>query len=317
MKEIKINKSNCGKRADKFVLALLPKAGKSFVYKMFRKKNIVLNDKKITGSEILASGDVIKIYFSDETYAKFSEDDGAVDFSRVTLPEVVFEDENILVLNKAKGIFSQPEQGKISVTEQIYAHYEATGFGLPTGFKVGTCNRLDAETTGIIISGKTVQATADINRLIKEHKVKKTYLALVKGRMEKEILLDNKIEKLEGKARISEDGKAAFMRVIPKAYAEILGEVLSLVEVDLSTGRYHQIRVSLADLGYPIIGDKKYGDSELNKKFKKEFNVNSQLLHSYEYEFLGEIADKKYEAFKAEITDEEFLKIRNLFCSVV
>ncbi len=309
MKEIIIDKTNYGKRMDKFVLALLPEATKSFCYKMFRKKNIVLNDKKVTGSEVLSIGDVIKVYFSDETFDKFAGSVGGKDLGNdfvFSLPQVVFEDENILVLNKAKGIFSQPKEGKISIIDQIYSHYKNTDLETAKGFKIGTCNRLDTDTTGIIISGKTVRATSDVNRLIKEHRVKKTYLAIVKGRISKEILLKNKIEKLDGIARVSADGRSAEMRVTPiKA-----SDDFSFVEVELKSGRYHQIRVSLADIGHPIIGDKKYGVRKLNEFYKKKFGINSQLLHSYSYEFLDRVAGKKYDIFKTEIP-REFEEIVN------
>ncbi len=301
MTQIIIDKSNYGKRVDKFIFSLMPEGGKSFFYKMFRKKNITLNGKKISGSEILKVGDEIKIFFSDETYNKLRGEEKTYTYS---LPKVVFEDENILVINKDKGVFSQVKKGKISVLDQIYSHYKLNGYEIPNGFKIGTSNRLDAETTGVIISGKTTKAVRDINLLIKNHKVKKKYIALVKGSIGKEILLENKMTKSDGKAIISEQGKIAKMKLIPK----ISKSGYTLVEVELETGRYHQIRLSMADLGHPIIGDKKYGDKEANENFKKAYGITSQMLHSHKYEFMGDICGKKYGEFKAD-QPEEFLKI--------
>ncbi len=295
---INIDKSNFGKRVDKFIISVMPVKSKSFFYKMFRKKNIVLNDKKIKGNEILKIGDEIKIYFSDDTFHKLSSKQTDFHYS---LPNVVFEDENILVINKAKDVFSQPKDGKVCVLDEIKSHYKKSGFKMPLGTKIGTSNRLDAQTTGIIISGKSAKAIDDINKSIKNHKVKKTYIAIVKGKVTKEIVVNNSIKKKDGIAMVDESGKKSTMTVVPKFFCNDF----SYVEVALNTGRYHQIRVTLSHIGYPIIGDVKYGDSNVNRYFNKNYLVTSQMLHSYSYHFLDDICGKYYEPFVAK-TPKQF-----------
>ncbi len=286
MIEILITSDNKGRRVDKFIHGLMPAKGLSFYYKMFRKKNIVLNDKKISGSELLKENDIIKIYFSDDTYQRLTDKSNF----RFSLPFVVFEDENILVIDKAAGIFSQPAKGKISVIDQIKSHYANKGEALPIGVRVGISNRLDVGTTGIIISGKKTTSIHQINAHIKNHKVKKKYLALVHGEIKENLSISNNILKDGNRAIISNDGKDSRLDIsVVKS-----SSYYTLVEVSMVTGRFHQIRATMADISHPIVGDRKYGHEKHTK------GLSSQLLHCSSYEFLEKICNKKYEAFKCE-----------------
>lgn len=183
MQSFIVNENEAGQRLDKLLLKQLNKAPKSFIYKMLRKKNITLNNKKAKGSEKVIAGDEIKMFLSDETIAKFTEE---VDVIKVK-PEfqVVFEDKNILVVNKPVGLLSQKsEASDISLNEQILSYLltnkEINKDNLQT-FKPSICNRLDRNTSGLIIAGKTLIALQTVSELFRNRTIDRYYLCIVKG----------------------------------------------------------------------------------------------------------------------------------------
>lgn len=303
MKSININNSNKGQRIDKFVLKLLPGLSKSFCYKMFRKKNIKLNGKRIQGNEILREGDRIEVFFSDDTYAKFAGEaageegesgvgrgmhsSGPIQGDReIPLPDKIFENDSVLVINKKTGIFSQNDPSGISVAQQIGAYYDSNGIRLAEGVRVGVSNRLDRNTTGIVLSGKTMPVIQAMNEAIKERKVQKLYRTIVSGILAEPVTLKGTLKKDGQDNRVSvgnqtEAGVAIHTEVRPVHLSEGYTEV----EVELMTGKTHQIRAHLASIGHPVIGDAKYGDLEVNARMKKVYGLHHQLLHAYRYVF--------------------------------
>ena len=288
MREIRISETNAGGRTDKTVMKYLDKAPSGFVYKMLRKKNIVLNGKKASGAEITSPGDIIKLYLADETIDKFRSEKNA---KAVSIPNdmIVFEDENIIALNKPAGMLSQRSApGDKSLNDLLTGYL--TGDDL---FRPGISNRLDRNTSGIVIAGKNPASVRILNSAIKERKIQKLYICAVKGNMPEKGNLTGYILKNE------EQNKAKVLNWIPEEdpdkYSVIRtgfkrisqNDDISLLLVDLITGKSHQIRSHFASLGHPLIGDMKYGDYSLNKKYYDKYRINRQLLHAWKMEFKG------------------------------
>ena len=308
MKELIITKDNAGGRLDKILTKYLDKAPKSFIYKMLRKKNIVLNDKKAAGNEIVQSGDCIKLYLADDTIIKFQRhpegdpvkksdfEKGLESFDQEAFLQdnVIYEDEQIIVLNKQAGLLSQKSKpGDVSLNDLMVAYIQATQKEqaeetIP--FTPGISNRLDRNTSGLVIAGKTLYASRELNRAIKERTLKKKYLCIVKGNVTKGEMLDGYLVKDEKNNQVtvlSDPGSGEGENRIITVYEPIrnLGDA-TLLEVDLITGKSHQIRAHLASIGHPIIGDSKYGDKEINTEYRKKFGTKRQLLHAYKIIFL-------------------------------
>ena len=297
MKEIIITRDNAGGRLDKILTNYLNKAPKSFIYKMLRKKNIVLNDKKAAGNEIIKEGDSIKLYLADDTIAKFQGKSPIVTKKAPDIP-IVFEDDNILILDKPAGLLSQKSNpSDISVNDFLLQYLKSDD---PL-FKPGISNRLDRNTSGLVLAGKNLYATRMLNDAIKNRRLQKKYLCLVKGIVEKEALIDGYLIKDEKTNQVSVHAETPKEKDDEKAN-RILTSYLplerysdaTLLEVDLITGKSHQIRAHLASIGHPIIGDPKYGDAQVNAAYKQKYHVNRQLLHAYKIIFRTMEGDLSY-----------------------
>lgn len=290
MKEIVINENEAGQRLDKFLGKLLKEAPASFYYKMLRKKNIVLNGKKATGNEKLTAGDSVKLFLSDETFEKFAgkrqTNDLAASVPNIAL-EIVYEDHDVLAINKPAGMLSQKAKKEdISANEYILQYLLESGTitreSLHT-FKPSVCNRLDRNTSGILVAGKTMNGLQQMSKAFRERSMEKYYLAVVAGAISKPSRIEGYLKKdgQTNQVRIfskpSKDAKPIITEYRP---LKLLGQV-TLLEVHLITGRSHQIRAHLASIGHPVIGDTKYGNPRLNREFLKNAGVTHQLLHAY------------------------------------
>jgi 23S rRNA pseudouridine955/2504/2580 synthase len=289
MKQIIVNENQAGQRLDKLLLKILNKAPKSFIYKMLRKKSIVLNGKKAEGSEMVRVEDEIRLYLSEETIGKFSgrPDVAIADYEL----DIIYEDKNILIINKPAGLLSQrATKNDRSMVDYVISYMLSTRQLSEEdlqSFKPGICNRLDRNTSGLLIAGKTLIGLQEMSRIIRERKVNKYYLCIVKGKLsgKKEITgyltKDNKSNKVNISLRQAENSD-----YIATQYEPLTSDnEYTLLEVKLITGKSHQIRAHLASIGHPIIGDAKYGDRTINNYFEKKFGLKSQLLHSYRYIF--------------------------------
>lgn len=318
MRELTIKKNQAGQRLDKFLAKYLKEAPKSFFYKMMRKKNIVLNGKKAAGSEMLVEGDSVKLFLSEETIEKFM---GKEPSKRASLPaldlDVVYEDEHIVLINKPFGLLSQKaEPGDVSLVEYLIEYLLGTGAvtreELAT-FHPGICNRLDRNTSGLVVAGKSLEGLQVMNRCFKERTIHKYYLCLVKGRMEEGQHIKGYLKKDTSTNRVTiTDSQVEGSLPIETAYKPLAGNPkTTLVEVALITGRSHQIRAHLASMGYPIIGDGKYGAPKVNQHFRKNYGLNHQLLHSWWLkmpELQGDFAHLSEKPFMAK-PPELFLRI--------
>lgn len=281
MKSFIISSKDENQRVDKYINKILGKATKSFIYKMIRKKNIKLNDKKIEGNELLKQGDELKLFFSDETFDLFKTEFVQIESVHINNLDIIYEDEQILVCNKPVGLLSQPDGKNESLVQQIeaYLHQEKSIF------KPGICNRLDRNTSGVVVAGKTVKALQVINQAIAHRKVDKTYITIVKG----VIITPEKIDGYLVKNTSTNKVSITKNKVINADYIQTLYQPLknngqyTLLEVKIITGKTHQIRAHLESIGHPIIGDIKYGDKKTNIYFDKNYNLKYQLLHAYKY----------------------------------
>lgn len=298
MREFIIGSNEAGQRLDKYLKKIMPNASSGFIYKMLRKKNITCNKAKMTGKEQLKIGDCVQVFFSEETLNKFMQDTNAVrkEFEKLReLPmkglKVVYEDDDILVADKPYNMLSQKAKDTdLSANEYLLGYLIRSGSlqleGL-TSFRPSVCNRLDRNTTGLLLMGKSLKGSQMLSLGLKERHIHKFYRAIVLGEVKEAAHLTGYLYKDDktNQVKILSD-KRDSASYIETAYEPItIRNGVTLLEIHLITGKTHQIRAHLSSIGHPIIGDMKYGDEVVNKKFYKELGVNHQLLHAYRLEF--------------------------------
>lgn len=293
MKKITVTDEYAGQRLDKYLKRLLPACPGSLLYKQLRKKNITLNKSKADGSESVKKGDTIEIFFSDKTFDKFSQGEKQ-DLSRYVRAykslghiDVVDEKDDFIVFNKPAGILSQGDNsGSYSVNDYLIGYLLKKGRVSEESLrtvKPSVCNRLDRNTSGLIICSKNLKGARFISSYFHDRDVTKYYLALVCGRFDKEGVHTAYVQKDEKENRLvfTDDDKDSAM--IRNGF-EVLEATddLSLLKVHLYTGKSHQIRAHLSHLGYPIAGDPKYGGNS------GKYKAGRQMLHAYSLQFTGD-----------------------------
>ena len=264
MKEIIVNKKYHEKKLNKVILEELSNINYPTFCKLLRKKDIKINGKRINKDILVYENDRIDIYLPKELKDVKIELD------------TVYEDENILVINKPVNI---EVTGTNSLTEIINKQY------INCEFKPQPCHRIDRNTTGLVMFAKNKEALEILLKKFKEHEIEKHYLALVYGipnkkeeRLEAYLFKDQK----KSQVYISDNFKKGYQKIITKyTVLEKRKDNTALLDVEIETGRTHQIRAHLSHIGYPIIGDGKYGKNEINKQFGKKY----QMLCSYKLKF--------------------------------
>lgn len=287
MKKVTIGKNDSGQRLDKFLFKYFNSIPASMVYRAIRKKRIKVNGKKALQNYMLCVGDVLELYINDEFF-----DNGPKELEFADLKpslNIVYEDENIMLVDKRPGMLCHEDEheSKNTLINHIKAYLYQKKEYTPEGensFAPSLCNRIDRNTGGIVIAAKNAMSLRIINEKIKRREIKKIYLCLVKGRLkEKEATLKDYLVKNESQNRVYihhkpiKDAKT----IITKYKVLSEGELTSLVEVELLTGRTHQIRAHMASIGHPLAGDGKYGTNEFNKKIGR----TTQALYSYKLSF--------------------------------
>lgn len=288
MQEIKVTANEAGQRLDKLLGKFLNQAPKSFIYKMLRKKNIVLNDKKAEGTEKLVVGDSVKLYLADETIEKFSKID--IVETKQNL-DVLYEDEHIIIVNKPVGMLSQKAEAQDeSLVEHIISYLlhtnQITSDELRK-FRPSVCNRLDRNTSGIVVAGKSLAGLQIMGAMFKERNLKKYYRCLVAGKVTKREYVQGYLTKDEvsNKVTVTQMENEGSLPIETEYQPIWTNGDCTLLEVHLITGRTHQIRAHLASMKHPIIGDYKYGNRKINDVYKEAYGLQSQLLHAYRLEF--------------------------------
>ncbi len=295
MVTIKIEKNEEGQRLDRFLKKYLNKASLSTIYKLIR-KDVKINGKRAKESSMLTEGDELTLYISDETMAGLRK---AKDHARAKRQfRIAYEDEDILIAEKPFGLLTHGDhtEKKNHLANQVVDYLISTGAYNPRTEKTfvpAPCNRLDRNTTGLVIFGKNAAAMKRLNEAIRERdSIRKIYLTIVAGHLDRVLDLEQSQVKDERRnvVRVVKDGsQSKLMHSIatPIEWASFGGQDYTLVEVEIKTGRTHQIRLQLAAAGYPIIGDIKYGNREVNRRVEKAFGLTTQLLHAYRLELAG------------------------------
>ncbi len=370
MREVIISEREEGQRLDRYLEKYMPDAPKSFFYKMMRKKNIVLNGKKVSGSERIQTGDQIKLFLADETIEGFrlgkkaqEVDLGAQHLSQAKRPtngaqhlsqakrptngarqmpqakrlekgarqgkielqqghydrnlpplQIVYEDAQFLVVNKPVGVLSQKaDRNDRSIVEQI-TDYLADNAADDT-FRPGICNRLDRNTSGLIVAGKTVRALQDMNKRFKERTICKYYLCVVHGSVSKKQYLkgylekDSRTNKVTVRQQPGPNSVPIATEYLPLQQGMYQGESFTLLQVHLITGKSHQIRAHLASIGHPLVGDVKYSTKRASAFDREQLHQRVQLLHAWQLIFMAH--GKEY-VWKAELPDNFAQVLRRL-----
>lgn len=279
MQEIEIGRNEGGQRLDKFLQKYLREASKGFLYKMLRKKNIKLNGAKAAGSEILKDGDRVALYFAEETLQKFRGQAAETDYP-VTELSVIYEDAHVVLLDKPAGLLSQKAKyNDTTLVEYFLGYLQKTNQWQPGGtFTPGICNRLDRNTSGLVIAGKSLAGSQKMAQLLKERRIDKYYRTIVEGVMTEPAVVRGYLSK-DG----SENRVTVFATGGPgRSYIETAYEPLknngsaTLLRVKLMTGKTHQIRSHLASIGHPLLCDVKYGGSR--KAGQKHFFLHAEEI---------------------------------------
>lgn len=289
MRTITIGKNDSNQRLDKFLSKRFKTMPKSLMHKYIRTKYIKLNSKKTTPEVFLNEGDVLTLYIKDEF---FESSKPTYDFIKAgkTL-DLIYEDENLLLINKEKGVIVHQDKGYDAdcIVNRVKRYLYEKGEYNPESdkaFSPALVNRIDRNTSGIIIGAKNAETLRILNEKLRNREIKKYYLCIVKGKPKKdELTLRDYLYKNEKTNTVTVSRKKTDTNKEIITKYKVLSydkeKDLSLCEVELLTGRTHQIRAHMAYIGHPLLGDEKYGDKALNKKFKQKH----QLLCSYKLKF--------------------------------
>jgi len=310
VKKITISSKEANQRVDKYVKKFLNEAPLSFIYKLFRKKDVKINGHWVKENYILNEGEELTIYVTDSQIEEFNK---PKEIEKVTLNhQIVYEDENILIINKPRGLLVHGDEGekKLTLANQVINYLYFKGEYDPKndhGFIPAPAHRLDRNTSGLVCFAKNLVSLQELEDLFKKkEEIVKEYKALVVGKFEGTKHIDAPLLKdaKTGLVRISKQGKNA--ETIVK-FAENHGD-FTLVNIQILTGRTHQIRVHLASIGYPVVGDAKYGDFKVNKEVREKYKFENQFLTAYKLTFKnlkGHLSYLSGKSFEVKLPEDE------------
>lgn len=303
MREITITSNDAGRRLDRFLRKYLSGASLGDIYKYIR-KDVKVNAKRQGESYMLNEGDVLTLYIPDEVLDRLTGPAGSARGTAGTKRTfgIIYEDDNILIADKPCGLLTHGDahEKKNHLANQVKDYLIASGAYDPRSERVFTpapANRLDRNTTGLVLFGRTSEAMRGLNRMIREDEVRKFYLTIACGIIGSELHLTGSLTKDEAANRVSiGNGDKEIETIVRPLEILHFGDGLNatLCEVELVTGRTHQIRAHLASAGHPLIGDSKYAvrsAAKVNRYVSAEMGLTTQLLHAHRIEFCGDAED--------------------------
>ena len=310
MKTLTIGNNDAGQRVDKFLSKTLVNIPQSLLHKYLRKKCVKINGVHAKGTEVLSYGDILTLYISDEFFPDSNEKAKKHSvLHSLSQHDIVYEDENIIILDKSQGEAvhsSLPDEesrdNEICLVDRLIGYLILKGEYIPekeNSFTPALCNRLDRNTSGLVIAAKNAEALRIMNEKIKTRQISKIYHALVYGIPEKKQALlkdyhyknrsENRVYIFPSKAcalkKLGSINDSEIKTVITKYSVIETHKNTSLLEVELITGRTHQIRAHLAYIGHPIVGDGKYG---INHSVKTGVRYQKLCSYSLTFNFTGE-----------------------------
>ncbi|MBW9152066.1 RluA family pseudouridine synthase [Clostridium estertheticum] len=291
---IEIGANEAGQRTDKFMRKVLGDVPLSKIYKAFRKGDIRVNGSKIKEKHSLVEGDVVETkYITSE----FKKDE----FVRIDNKlKITFEDANILMVEKWPGVLvhADKKDGEPTLTDYALSYLFDKGDYKPENeitFTPAPCNRLDRNTSGMVIFGKNFKSLKLLNEMIRDRNIEKYYMALVSGRI-KDGIYEGYIYKNEDAniSQVFKEPKPDTKRIAMEVKTIESCGTFSLLDINLLTGRSHQLRAHLSMLGNPILGDPKYGNKKINSFFNNKYGLDSQYLYAYKLIFKNCPEDLSY-----------------------
>lgn len=283
MKNVIVNENDKGKRLDIYIAENFNELSRTMIKKLIESNNILVNDKSEKVSYKVQANDNISIDVPEAKETKLKAQEIPLD--------IIYEDSDIIVVNKPKGMVVHPANGNPDGTlvNAILLICKNSLSGIGGELRPGIVHRLDKDTSGLIIVAKNDKAHINMSEQIKERNVKKTYIALVRGNVPEEEATINmpigRSTKDRKKMAVTKNGKQAITHFkVLKRYSKY-----TLLEIKIETGRTHQIRVHMAEIGYPVVGDAVYSNG------KNEFGIEGQMLHAYKLEFMHPITNKHME----------------------
>ncbi len=290
MQIIKINRNDAGQRLDKFLSKAVKGLPMSLMYKYIRTKKIKVNRKRAEQNYFLCEGDEIELFIRDEFFSSPEADDGALMRIKPKL-DIVYEDENIMLLNKRPGVLvhEDTEAKENTLIMHVKAYLYSKGEYDPeaeNSFSPALCNRIDRNTGGIVIAAKNAEALRVMNEKIRNNEIRKFYLCVVHGVPKKSsATLCGWLRKdsANNLVEVRDERFSGAKEIITKYKVKKAMGDRALLEVELVTGRTHQIRAHMAHIGHSLLGDGKYG---INRQEKKD-GYKYQALYSYKLKFLA------------------------------